>query len=431
MTAEVAVMNSQAVALAADSAATLRPEKILSANKLFTLSKYEPVGIMIYGNASFMGIPWETIVKTFRRDLGTRKFDTLQEYAREFIAFLDNNEALCDTKREQEHVREQTYRYFSYMWNIIRQRCDRTIRERGDITEAEVIRITAVVVREHRKYWDEADFLHGLSTNYTQAVITKYQDVIDQAMKMAFKQRPISARLRDSLRVIGASLFAKAPFRLGYSGVVVAGFGTKDLFPALLGFDIQGKVNRVLKFKQRQEHDCANGPAIIPFAQDEMVCTFMEGIDPEQEEFVYANLSSFLVEYPRVILDGIRGIDNREKKRVETALSRLTPKLLDEWRKKMERYKLEHHVSPIVRIVGELPKDDLADMAEALVSLTSFKRKVTPTAETVGGAIDVAVISKGDGFIWIKRKHYFRSDLNHQFFANYFREAEDDEEQDT
>ena len=35
--------------------------------------------------------------------------------------------------------------------------------------------------------------------------------------------------------------------------------------------------------------------------------------------------------------------------------------------------------------------------------------------------IDVAVISKGDGFIWIKRKHYFNPALNHQFFANYYR----------
>jgi hypothetical protein len=41
--------------------------------------------------------------------------------------------------------------------------------------------------------------------------------------------------------------------------------------------------------------------------------------------------------------------------------------------------------------------------------------------ETVGGPIDVAVISKGDGFVWIKRKHYFVPELNHHFFANYFK----------
>jgi len=55
-------------------------------------------------------------------------------------------------------------------------------------------------------------------------------------------------------------------------------------------------------------------------------------------------------------------------------------------------------------------------------SLTSFKKKVSMEQETVGGPIDVAVISKGDGFIWIKRKHYFKPELNQQFFANYYRE---------
>lgn len=57
------------------------------------------------------------------------------------------------------------------------------------------------------------------------------------------------------------------------------------------------------------------------------------------------------------------------------------------------------------------------------MSLTSFKRRVTQDPETVGGPIDVAVISKGDGFVWINRKHYFNPALNHQFFANYFREG--------
>ena len=78
-------------------------------------------------------------------------------------------------------------------------------------------------------------------------------------------------------------------------------------------------------------------------------------------------------------------------------------------------------VGPVLDIVGDLPKDELAAMAESLVNLTSFKRRITAEAETVGGPIDVAVISKGDGFVWIKRKHYFQKDLNPAFFANYYR----------
>jgi len=72
-------------------------------------------------------------------------------------------------------------------------------------------------------------------------------------------------------------------------------------------------------------------------------------------------------------------------------------------------------------MVEVLPKDELAAMAEALVHLTAFKRKMNVGMETVGGPIDVAVISKGDGFVWVKRKHYFPAELNQHFFTNYFR----------
>ncbi len=73
MTAEIAILNREAVAIAADSAATFSDgasQKIFSsANKIFALSKHHPIGIMIYGNALFMGVPWETIIKVYEKTL--------------------------------------------------------------------------------------------------------------------------------------------------------------------------------------------------------------------------------------------------------------------------------------------------------------------------------------------------------------------------
>jgi len=77
-------------------------------------------------------------------------------------------------------------------------------------------------------------------------------------------------------------------------------------------------------------------------------------------------------------------------------------------------------------MVRVLPKDELAAMAESLVNLTAFKRRMTDSLETVGGPIDVAVISKGDGLVWVKRKHYFPAELNQHFFSNYFRGVKDE-----
>ncbi|MCG8347222.1 MAG: hypothetical protein MI924_05515, partial [Chloroflexales bacterium] len=77
MTAEVAILSRSAVALAADSAATIvrypepgeEEKRVLKgANKVFALSRTQPVAIMIFGDASFMGVPWETLVKMYRAD---------------------------------------------------------------------------------------------------------------------------------------------------------------------------------------------------------------------------------------------------------------------------------------------------------------------------------------------------------------------------
>ena len=86
----------------------------------------------------------------------------------------------------------------------------------------------------------------------------------------------------------------------------------------------------------------------------------------------------------------------------------------------MKKHRYDRFIQPVIRIVEGLPKSELAEMAESLVNLTSLRRHVTPDMETVGGPIDVAVISRGDGFIWIKRKHYFQPELNRHFFSNYF-----------
>ena len=81
----------------------------------------------------------------------------------------------------------------------------------------------------------------------------------------------------------------------------------------------------------------------------------------------------------------------------------------------------KQYISPLVDTVAYLEKEDMADMAESLISLTFLKRRMMSSEESVGGPVDVAIISKSDGFVWIKRKHYFQKELNHQFFSNYYK----------
>ena len=72
------------------------------------------------------------------------------------------------------------------------------------------------------------------------------------------------------------------------------------------------------------------------------------------------------------------------------------------------------NVDPIINSVKLIPLSEMASLAENLVNITSLRRTyaIDGNQQTVGGPTDVAVLSKGDGFVWIKRKHYFSRELN-------------------
>ena len=253
----------------------------------------------------------------------------------------------------------------------------------------------------------------------------KYNNTIKKAIGDVFQKLFLSKDSLNQLRKIAGGLFSKDIFPANISGTVIAGFGEKEPFPSLKSFDIEGLINNKLKYKERLSAGISfkNNATIIPFAQREMVATFMEGIDPYLQRHIEGYLSEIFDKYPEIIVENIEKFNDNEKQQLMEKLKVASNKIFKDCNERIKIYKGKSYVDPIIRVVAMLPKDELAAMAESLVSLTSFKRKVTMETETVGGPIDVAVISKGDGFIWIKRKHYFKSELNPQFFANYYREV--------
>lgn len=155
---------------------------------------------------------------------------------------------------------------------------------------------------------------------------------------------------------------------------------------------------------------------------------FMNGIDPSYSECSENYLDGIFDKYPEVIVKRIPNLSESERKDIRETLKQESNRLFKDYCEWGGNYRRQNHVNPIIDMVAVLPKDELAAMAESFVHLTSFKRKITMGAETVGGPIDVAVISKGDGFVWIKRKHYFKPELNPHFFSNYYREDNDEKE---
>jgi hypothetical protein len=65
-------------------------------------------------------------------------------------------------------------------------------------------------------------------------------------------------------------------------------------------------------------------------------------------------------------------------------------------------------------VVPAMPIQDAIDLARFLVETTIglVKFSVNRPQKTVGGPIEIAAITKHEGFKWIQRKHFYRAELN-------------------
>jgi hypothetical protein len=65
-------------------------------------------------------------------------------------------------------------------------------------------------------------------------------------------------------------------------------------------------------------------------------------------------------------------------------------------------------------VQAAMPLQDAIDLAIYFVQISHGFSRFAEGAAVVGGAIDVAAITKHEGFKWVHRKHYYRSELNPQ-----------------
>ena len=59
-----------------------------------------------------------------------------------------------------------------------------------------------------------------------------------------------------------------------------------------------------------------------------------------------------------------------------------------------------------------MPVQDVIDLADFLVETTKRYFAFLPGSNIVGGNTDIAIVTKHEGFKWIKRKHYYSEHLN-------------------
>lgn len=431
MSAGICIMNRNAIAMAADSAVTVGDHAAIhnSANKLFSLSRVAPVGVIVYANAALMTVPIEIIVKQYKKQLGDRVFPKLNDYVNDFLDYLKEKSQFF-----RFDINEQTYvlQVFSDLmrgllgdYKTILSSAQNNLGKPLDETEMKKAAESAVslTISFVNRIQKRADY------HFCEYIEKHYLNTFVDLVK---KDQNLQWLTDDQIQEVckkSCELYDTDFDRSGFVGVAIAGYGEDEIYPHLAHLHIEGVIDTKLKYSivENVEISERNPSSIAPLAQTDVMQTFLFGIN---DQFI----KDLAQEIPKQIDECLDSIDNScftqdKKEEVRVQLTNVTGNIIQH----MTEIAGNNYMLPIIQSVASLPIEELALLAESMINITSLRRKVAIDRNigTVGGPIDVSIISKGDGFIWLKRKHYFDRKYNPQYFYSHFdmKEEVDDYEE--
>lgn len=426
MTSEILIMNKNCVALAADSASTVWRRdnpKIFSADKIFSLSGRHPVGIMTYNVSEISGVPIDVLVKEFRSSLGDASFSSVEEYAESFFRFINTGQAVGTVRKRSPMIpsdladqevafliaglwREMRLNADKLMNKILNNHLEGTVIDRnmlGDISRDSMRSVVAEMI---------GGCTVDLGTKRSRSIMKKISEVLDDSYVDYLdsgSKYDLEEHLEPLIKILADRVISLNGLE-HYTGLVFAGYGEKELFPSFVEYKVYGYLFGELRHKKIDEKSiCAGLPSWIePFAQGDVAETFLFGMSAELENELLCGFEDALDDATSAI---VRDLDGNDLYRGQ--IKKSNEKMMADLRTDINEYLEKKYLWPTETMVRFLSKDELASMAESLINITSLRRRVSDDVETVGGPVDVAVISRGEGLKWIKRKQYFDEELNH------------------
>jgi hypothetical protein len=422
MTAEIAILNKTAVALAADSAVTIGSganAKIYNTvNKIFELSETCPVGIMVFNRLDFMNIPLEVLIKEYRKSRRQTSFKNIIAWRDDFIKYLSS-----EVKYTAEDERENIETIIRDAIDILAQRFNASFNRHISTAKKYLpSKMNGLLIKETNfliSFYRSKQFSDTGTTKKLPADL----DLAVEEITSQYLHFSITAASTIKIKEYIGYVLSKDVLSSYRTGIVIAGFGDEEIFPSLSHIEIDGIVCGKLKKNIKNHVDIdrrGTHAEILGFAQDDMVQSFVNGVDPQYRDYTVKIIREAIEETAKIVLTPV--LNNQIK--TDEIIAKIKPdfeKLSVDYSKKSDNFINSRFTQEIKSMVRAMPKQDLATLAESLIEITSLKRKVTRARETVGGDVDVAVISKSEGLVWVRRKHYFPSDINSRFFSRHFK----------
>lgn len=402
MSVGVCIINRNGIALAADSAGTSPGNKMFynSMNKVFSLSKKYVYGAITYGNSLVYNISIEQLLKEFRVFLDER--DCINDFFNildQFIEFINSKNRYFRFNTDEFASCDSLIKALVFDWgnkikNVIAD-SDPISRINSTLDDFEAAVNACIKV-------ENFDVSQYVKRAYEQSFETYVSDVVPELKQYEQQKNRFWGIICNYFNL---SLKSETD---NIVGLLFAGYGANDAFSKYIHFELYTVIGGQVKYKVIEKFDESNNSAqILPLAQNDVILTFCRGISNCFLNYVPQKTAELI----NSKIDTLPTTFTDEQK---TFLKTHFADCKDSLSYAINSEVQTSNVDPIINSVKLIPLSEMASLAENLVNITSLRRTyaIDGNQQTVGGPTDVAVLSKGDGFVWIKRKHYFSRELN-------------------
>jgi len=409
MTSEIAVMNQRAVALAADSAVTLIDGGTVAVRneqqKLFQLVNGRPVGLMFFGVADLMGHPWDHLIEHYQSKVKPAQLASVQDYARSFTGMLDGLESFFPKSRQGDEYKRLVASVFRYVLHLAQYLRD-SAEENSPANDSAIL--DQAIERVWRDYQFREDGtargdLPCFPQGFAAEIARDYGRLAEELIAYGFGQFGISKQAAQRLKEIAVFAVVKDLFLEDVTGLVFAGFGSEERYPSVATYFVSAIIKGIAKRTEVSVDRIDNEvrSKIRVFADSEVTNAFIRGIDFNLERRLYSGFRMMMHGLVDQVVGAFPQADMASRDGVRDRFQRdFVPRYFEAFYRMIREYQQEVFINPILRVLEIAGRKELGDTARDLVGLNIFKKRIMAQKETVGGAVDVAVISRDGGFQW-------------------------------
>lgn len=403
MSAIVTILNKSAVAVAADSALTHvcnnGKEKVWNTTrKVFQLIPGQPIGISTTGYAEFMEVPMDLIIGLYGKQSEGKSFGTVREYAQDFMDWLQNCTFLKSVEQQEDAFRFHMKNLFNEVEQTVKSRMEEHEEEATDELHNNIF----------------MEYLHELIDIHKDAIrCANFEDYTLKQFKKELKQEfdnfqkkvleregLTDEKIRPLFERFVYTFLLSENF-IGGIEVHFFGYGDDEIFPVDIKAEIHSFIdNRLLYYISKDADTGEDGACLIPQGQTDIIRTFAWGISPAMMRTVRKLLKCALSAYQAAVFNCLDEIEVHCSLLEELDRDEFCQEAMDHLNKKID----ENASDNFLDVVESYSPESLAQTAEDMVSVAELASRTSGDTESVQGPIDVAVITKVDGFVWKKRK---------------------------